>query len=171
MKTSKGFHSVLWLSALLLGALACGGGGDGGGESFIVSGVWSISPTGPGTPNPSDSSLAGRACTAGATEAGSFSGSQVNVVRQDGTVTANELGSPLEFTGTVDTGNQSFTLNSTTPICVSRGPCTLCGGVGLDFFNAAGNTADVNFAVGFDGNAACPIHCVVTFPTTQATRS
>jgi hypothetical protein len=173
MKLNRAFQFRFLGSTLMLGALACGGGGGGGGsESFIVTGVWSLSgSSSAGTPSPSDDSPAGRICSAAAAGAGALPASQINVVQQDGTVTANEVGSTLEFAGTVNSGNQSFQLDSTTPICQRNGACEVCGALGLDFRNAAGNTADVNVALVANGNSACPIQCTITFPPLPGTRS
>jgi hypothetical protein len=150
----------------MLGALACGGGGGGGGESFTVDGLWTVSGTStPGTPNPDNA-----ACQNAAAVVGSLPPTTLSVVSQDGTATATEVGSDLAFTGTVNDSNQSFTLNSTTPICQTSGSCTVCASVGADFLNAAGNTADVNVAFAATGNSACPVQCTLAFQTT-ATRS
>jgi len=166
MKLNGAFHLRFLVSTLMLGALACGGGGGGGGERFIVSGLWSQNGTSTaGTPNPNS----GR-CSTVASQVGPLGASTINVVRQDGTVTATEVGSGLAFTGTADDSNQSFTLNTTTPICVTSGSCQACTAVGADFLNAAGNTADVNFAFGVTGGGSCPGTCTITFQTT-ATRS
>lgn len=163
---TRAFHLRFLVSTLMLGALACGGGGGGGGESFTVSGLWTQNGTsGAGTPNP-NSGL----CSTVASQTGPLGASTINVVRQDGTVTGTEMGSDFAFTGTANDSNQSFTLNSTTPICQTVGSCVVCGSAGLDFLNAAGNTADVNIAFGFTGNSACPLTCTITFQTT-ATRS
>jgi hypothetical protein len=153
------------LFTLLVVILGCGGGG-GGGESFLVSGLWTTAATGPGTASPNSA-----VCNAAAAGAGTLGSTQLNVVQAGNTVTANEVGSSLAFTGTVNSSNQSFTLNSTTPICQQQGACQLCGAAGVDFLNAAGNTADVNVTFGLSGNSACPVQCTVAFPTTTATRS
>ena len=170
MKRNRRSRPILWLCTLLLGAIACGGGGGGGGESFIVSGLWGVAATStPGTPSPSDDSPAGVVCNAAAAGAGPLPGAQINVAQQDGTLTAT--GGGLEYTGSVNDANQSFTLNSTTPICQQQGACVVCGVASLDFLDAAGNTANVNVAFGFNGNAACPFQCTVTFTEVPATRS
>jgi hypothetical protein len=166
MKPTRRFHQVLWLSTLLLGALACGGGGGGGGESFIVTGLWStVATSEPGTPSPDSAQ-----CNFIASTVGPLGPTTLNVVQQDGTATANELGSDLEFTGTVDTSNNSFILHSTTPIADTSGSCHVEVSVGLDFFNAGGNTADLNVAFGAVGSGSCPGVCTIVFNTT-ATRS
>lgn len=166
MKLNRAFHSCFLISALTLGALACGGGG-GGGESFIVSGLWSVN----GTASPGTASPASDVCNAAAAGAGPLPATVINVVRQDGTVTATEQGAGgLTFIGTVNDANQSFTLDST-QICVAIGACVVCGAFGVDFLNAAGNTADVNFVFVATGNSACPAQCTVTWSQTTATRS
>lgn len=166
-----GLRSLLCLSTLMLGSFACGGGG-GGGERFIVTGLWNVNGTSsPGTPSPSDNSPAGSFCNGAAAGFGNLPSTQLNVAQQGGTVTATEVGSPLAFTGTVNNPAQSFTLTSTTPICVRQGACVVCGALGLDFRNAAGNTADVNVAAAFTGNSACPFQCTVNFQTISAARS
>jgi hypothetical protein len=168
MKPNKRSHPVLWLSVLLLGALACGGGG-GGGESFIVTGLWSVAPTSsPGTPTPNDD-----LCNRIASTFGPLPGTTLNVVQQDGTVTASEVGSDLTFAGTVNSSNQSFNLVDTLPPsadCQTSGSCTVCATVNSDFLNAAGNTADVNVAFGATGSGSCPVTCTLVFQTT-GTRS
>jgi hypothetical protein len=103
--------------------------------------------------------------------AGGLGSTQIDVVQAGNTVSANEVGSGLAFTGTVNTSAQSFTLDSTTPICSQQGACQVCGAFAADFLNAAGNTADVNTTIAATGNAACPIQCTFTFPPTTATRS
>ena len=166
MKLNRTLYAGFLLSTLMLGALACGGGGGGGGESFTVNGLWSVNGTSTaGTPNP-----ANNLCNTVASTVGPFPGTTLNVVSQDGTVTATEVASPLAFTGTQNPSNQSFTLNSTTPICQTSGSCTVCGSVGVDFLNAAGDSADVNVAFAATGNSGCPVQCAIAFNTT-ATRS
>jgi len=155
---------------LLLATLGCGGGG--GGESFLVSGLWSVNGTsGAGTPNPSDDSTGGRACKAAAASVGALPSTQINVVQAGSTAQGSEVGSNLAFTGTVNDPAQSFTLNSTMPICSQQGSCQVCGAIAVDFLNAAGNDANVNISIAASGNAACPVQCTVTFPGTTATRS
>ena len=172
MATHGRLHPSSWvLFALVVGILGCGGGG-GGGESFLVSGLWSVNGTpGAGTPNPSDSSLGGRACSAAAASAGALPATQINVVQVGSTARGSEVGSDLTFTGTVNDPAQSFTLTSTTPICSQQGSCQVCGAIAADFLNAAGNSADVNISIAATGNAACPVRCTITFPPTSATRS
>jgi hypothetical protein len=172
MTMRRQFHLSIFIGAVvLIGTLGCGGGGGGGGENFLVSGLWSVSGTGPPSPNPSDESPAGRVCKAAATGAGNLADTQINVARAGSSVTATEVGSPLAFTGTVNESNQSFTLVSTTQQCQSQGACTVCGAASVDFLNAAGNTADVNITLGLTGNSACPFQCTVSYPTTNGTRS
>jgi hypothetical protein len=154
-------------SALLLATLGCGGGGGGGGESFLVSGLWSVNATGAPAAGAGESPI----CSAVAAQQGGLGSTQINVVQAGNTVAANEVGSGLAFTGTVNTSAQSFTLDSTTPICSQQGACQVCGAFAADFLNAAGNTADVNTTIAATGNAACPIQCTFTFPPTTATRS
>jgi len=105
-----------------------------------------------------------------ASDLGPLGATMLNVVQQDGTVTATEVGSDLAFTGTANDSNQSFTLNSTTPICQTSGACTVCVTSGVDFLNAAGNTADVNVALAAVGSGSCQVTCSIVFNTT-ATRS
>jgi hypothetical protein len=165
MQRNRTLYGCLLLSTLMFGA-GCGGGGGGGSESFSVNGLWSVNGSSTaGAPNPDNN-----ACRAAADLVGNLPPTTLNVVSQDGTVTATEVGSDLAFTGTANDANQSFTLNSTTPICQTSGSCTVCASVGVDFLNAAGNTADVNVAFGASGNAACPAQCTIAFNTT-ATRS
>ena len=166
MQLNRALCSGFVLSTLMLGAFACGGGGGGGGESFTVNGLWSVAGTStPGTPNPDSN-----ACRAAADLVGDLPPTTLNVVDQNGTVTATEAGSDLAFTGTVNESNQSFALDSTTPMCQTSGSCTVCGSISADFLNATGNTADVNVAFGASGNAACPGQCTIAFQTT-GTRS
>ena len=173
MKPNRQLHACLWLSTFLLGALACGGGG-GGGESFIVTGLWTTNATGgPPTPNPSDTSRAGQACNAAAAAVpGGLPATQINVVQQDSTATATEVGSGLAFTGTVNDADQSFTLTSSST-CVTEGSCQACGTFDTDFLNAAGNTADVNVLLTVTGvSPSCAgLACTLTFPPTTASRS
>jgi len=168
MKSARVKPFSVLASTLMLGALACGGGGGGGGssQSFVVSGFWSVngSPA-PGTPNP-DTNL----CRGIADIVGNLPPTTLNVVSQDGTVTATEVGSDLAFTGTQNPPTQSFSLNSTTPMCQSEGACTVCVSAAVDFLNAAGDSADVNVAFAASGNSACPAQCTIAFQTT-ATRS
>jgi hypothetical protein len=150
------------LPVLSLVTLACGGGGGGGGEAFAVAGLWSVAGIGaPGTPNPDSD-----ACRAAADAAGRLPATTLDVVEQGDSLTATEVGSGLAFTGTTDDANQSFNLNSTTPMCQTAGSCTVCGAVGVNFLNADGNTADVNVAFVASGNSACPGQCTVTFQST-----
>jgi hypothetical protein len=169
MQRNSKFYSSFLLTTLMFGAFACGGGGSGGegdGESFTVNGLWSVSGTSTsGTPNP-DSDV----CKSVAEIVGKLPPTALNVSSQDGTVTATEVGSDFAFTGSVDDSNQSFRLNSTTPMCQTSGSCTVCASVGVDFLNAAGNNANVNVAFGASGNAACPGQCTIAFQTT-GTRS
>lgn len=168
MKVKRAFHSCLLISALTLGGLACGGGGGGGGggESFDVSGLWSQNGTSTaGTPDPNSGP-----CSTVASVVGPLGPSTIDVVRQDGTVTASELGSGLAFTGTVDDSTQAFTLDATTPVCSTQGSCTVCASAGIDFLDAAGNTANVNVAIASTGSGSCPVTCTIIFQTT-ATRS
>jgi hypothetical protein len=141
-------------------------GGDGSDESFIVNGLWSVNGTStPGTPN-SDSDT----CRQIANAVGKFPGTTLDVVQQDGTVTATEVGSSLAFAGTVNESNQSFTFTAMTPQCQTRGSCTVCVTAGADFVDAGGDTADVNLAFAATGNAGCPGQCTLVYSTT-ATRS
>ena len=176
MKPNRRSRPFLWLSTLLLGALACGGGGGGdGGESFVVTGLWTVNATGgPPTANPSDNSRSGRACNAGAATApGGLPATQISVAQQDGTVVASEVGSDLAFTGTVNDSGQSFELISNPGLfCENADGCQLCGTVNADFLNAAGNTADVNVEFNLTGSGSCAgVVCTVTFPPTTASRS
>jgi hypothetical protein len=162
MQLDKTMSTWVLLSAVSLGAFACGGGGGGGGEAFTVAGLWSVSGSATaGNPNPDSNT-----CRAAADLVGALPPTTLNVTSQDGTVAAAEVGSDLAFTGTADESSQSFTLNSTTPICQSSGACTVCGSVGVDFLNAGGDTADVNVALGASGNSVCPGQCTIAFRTT-----
>lgn len=166
MKFNRTLYACFLLSTLMLGALACGGGGGEGGESFTVNGLWSVNGTSsPGTPNP-DSGV----CRAAADIIGNLPPQTLNVARGDGTVTATRVSDGGAFTGTANDSNQSFTLNLTTPFCVTSGACTICASAGFDFLNAAGDSADVNIASAATGNSACPVQCTIAFQTT-ATRS
>ncbi|MBI2962133.1 MAG: hypothetical protein HYY35_00135 [Deltaproteobacteria bacterium] len=166
MKSSKRFHSWVGLPVLVLAVACGGGGGGGGGESFTVTGLWSTASTSaPGAPTPDDT-----LCGTIATQLGPLPGTTLDVVRQDGTVTATEVGSGLAFGGTVDDAGQSFMLDATAPICQTFGSCTVCTTAGLDFSNAAANSADVNVAFSATGSGACPVTCTIVFSTT-ATRS
>jgi hypothetical protein len=154
-----------WIPALVLIA-ACGGGGGGHGEDFVVPGLWSVNGTStPGTPSPAEG-----ICATVASATGNLPATTLNVTRDGSAVTANEVGSPLAFTGTADDATQSFSMTSTTPICQTVSGCTVCGSVGVDFLNAAGNDANVDVAFAFTGNSRCPVQCTIAFHTT-GTRS
>jgi hypothetical protein len=166
MKRGTILRLSLLASGLMLADLACGGGGGGGGENFVVSGLWSVNGTStPGTPNPDSDT-----CRALSDLVGALPPTTLDVVSQDDTVTATEVGSDLTFAGTQNPSNQSFSLNSTAPMCRSSGSCTVCASAGVDFFNAAGDSADVNVAFGASGNSACPGQRTIAFQT-SGTRS
>jgi hypothetical protein len=167
MRSHRRLHSSTLIgSALMLATLGCGGGG-GGGDSFLVSGLWSVNATGAPTAGAGENPICGTV----AAQQGGIGSTQINVVQAGNTVAGTEVGSGLAFTGTVNTPAQSFTLDTTTPICSQQGACQVCGALATDFLNAAGNSADVNITIGATGNAACPVQCTLTFPPTTATRS
>lgn len=151
-------------SFLMIGGfLACGGGGGGGGgsESFTVTGLWSIAPTSEaGTPSPATPQ-----CQQIAEAVGRFQGTVIDVRREGNGVTGTETGSGLHFDGNVDDADQSFTLQTSQPICNTRGACAACGAVAADFLDAGGDSADVNVVVVATGNSACPGQCTVAFQT------
>ncbi len=165
MKPYRRSYPILCLATLLLGAIACGGDGGGGdGESFIVTGLWTMAPTGvaAATPNNAD-------CNDLASGVGAFPGRELQVTQLDGTVTAT--GGFDEFNGTVNTSDQSFQLLDAQETVIDLGAtipgCVVTAIVNIDFFNAAGDSADpVNEAGGFTGNSACPFQCTLVFNTT-----
>lgn len=163
MKTHGRSYPILWLATLLLGAFACGGGGgDGGGESFIVTGLWTVAPTtAPATATPDNAF-----CNEVAAGVGVFPGREFQVTQLDGTLTATSRGD--EFNGTVNEGDQSFQLTDRQPIDFDLGGgCHMTFVLNLDFFNAAGDSADpVNVGGGATGNSACPFQCTLVFPST-----
>ena len=172
MATHGRLHPSSWvLFALVVGILGCGGGGDGG-ESFLVSGLWSVNGTpGAGTPNPSDSSLGGRACSAAAASAGALPATQINVVQVGSTARGSEVGSDLTFTGTVNDPAQSFTLTSTTPICSQQGSCQVCGAIAGRLPQRGGQQRRRQHLHCGHGKRCVSVQCTITFPPTSATRS
>ena len=161
-------HSM-WPALLFAVACGGGGGGGGGGDNFIVTGLWSVAPTStPATPSPSSAF-----CNQIADGVGPFPGRDFSVTQLDGTLTATEQATGGDvFNGTVNEANQSFKLVDAqpTPFNVGSG-CVVTGVFNVDFFNAAGNTADpVNVAIAFVGNNVCPQQCTLVWSST-ATRS